>query len=170
MSSYRDRRGTPASPPPRQGRKGFDLNQLPVWSWVGILLVVVVIGGALWLATRSHEGPASETGAPAAGASRTSTPAPATPTPVIAANTPTPLPSSLIAPGIRAMVYGTGADQLSVRGGPGSANARIGMVADGAALKVLEGPESADGKSWWRVQLDDGTIGWVVADFLKPAQ
>ena len=165
MSSYRDRRGTPAGPPPRQSRKGIDLNQLPVWSWVIILLVVVVIGGALWLATHRGQG-----ATPAAATPRPGTPEPATPTPVIAANTPTPLPSTLIAPGIRAVVHGTGADQLSIRGGPGTANARIGMVADGVALKVLEGPETADGKQWWRIQLDDGTVGWVVVDYLKPAQ
>ncbi len=172
MSSYRDRRGTPASPPPRPGRKGFDLNQLPVWFWVAILFLALIVGGAFWLLTRNAEAPAVATPTPAATSAtpRPGTPGAVTPTPVIAANTPTPAPSTQIAPGIRAQVVGVGADQLSVRGGPGAANARIGMVADGVKLKVLEGPETADGKQWWRVQLDDGAIGWVVADYLKPAQ
>jgi len=130
--------------------------------------LVVAIGGALWLLTRSEEQPAIGTPTPAAATPRPGTPGPATPTPVIAANTPTPIPSTQIAPGIRAQVTGTESDQLSVRGGPGAANARIAMISDGVKVKVLEGPETADGKTWWRIQMDDGTIGWVVADFLKP--
>jgi len=175
MSSYRERRGTPVDPG-RRGRKGFDINQLPIWSFVAILLVVVAIGGALWLMTRRTEGAEDAAATATAAATAGTTPraaagtaGPTTPTPVIAANTPTPAPGTQLAVGIRAVVVDTGADQLSIRGGPGVANARLKMVGDGTTLKILEGPETADGKAWWRVQLDDGTIGWVVGDFLRPA-
>ncbi len=36
-------------------------------------------------------------------------------------------------------------------------------------MLVLNGPEEADNFSWWQVQLQDGTEGWVVDNFLEPA-
>jgi uncharacterized protein YgiM (DUF1202 family) len=139
--------------------KRFDINELPVWTWVGILLVVVVIGGALWLMTRSANQPATS-GAPTVAAG--------TPTPIIAGNSPTPPPPSQVAVGVKVQVEGTGADKLRVRTGPGTDYATAIIVPDGTPAKVLEGPQSNAGVIWWRIQLDDGTVGWAAGDYLKP--
>jgi hypothetical protein len=192
MSNYRDLRHIPSAdddeppPPPkirrRPERKGFDLNELPIWTWVAILLVVVVVGGALWLMTRNTEGATTATPTPnaaaPAGASGTTTPGaklqptntPGGPTPIIIANTPTPGLPTEVGVGMKVIVFGTGADKLRVRAGPGTTNATLLMVTDDTTFKVLEGPQAGDGKQWWRVQLDDGTVGWVVGDFLKPTR
>ncbi len=71
--------------------------------------------------------------------------------------------------GMQVTVTGTGAEGLSLRGGPGVNNARLATLSDGAALMVVGGPEEADcGQPqlcrWWRVQASDGTVGWVIED------
>ncbi|MGQ9667033.1 MAG: SH3 domain-containing protein [Anaerolineae bacterium] len=152
--------GEPAGAPTGKGRR-LDINELPVWTWILILLPVVLIGGALWAMTRSESGP--EPLSPTA----TPTPAPAPAaafTPMVIVATPPPPPLSA---GMTAEVFGTGADQLRVRSGPGTTYATLQIVADGTRVQVLEGPSPADGFQWWQVQLSDGTIGWVVGDFLR---
>lgn len=172
MSDWNDEELSPPEeekPPLRRQRaerRRPDINELPVWTWVAILLVVVVIGGALWLMTRTSDKGATAPAIPGSRASATM--GPATPTPVIGANTPTPLPPDHITVGIRVRVSGTGATQLRLRAGPGTNYATLLIVPDGTTLKVLEGPESQDGYQWWRLQMDDGTIGWAVEQFLVP--
>jgi uncharacterized protein YraI len=65
-------------------------------------------------------------------------------------------------------VVGAEADQLSYRSGPGLNYARLALIKDGTILKVLEGPEEADGYTWWRLQDKDGFIGWAAEDWLQP--
>ena len=191
MSNNRDLRHIPSAddddePPAsklrrRPERRGFDLNELPIWTWVAILLVVVVVGGALWLMTRNTEGatatptpgavaPAAVSGTKTPGAKALPTSTPGGPTPIIIANTPTPELPTEVGVGMKVIVFGTGADKLRVRAGPGTTNATLLMVNDDTTFKVLEGPQAGDGKQWWRVQLDDGKVGWVVGDFLKPTR
>jgi hypothetical protein len=87
------------------------------------------------------------------------------PTPTATAtNTPVPV----VMPGASVMVSGTGAQQLRVRSGPGLTHATLSTVADGARLKVLDGPEAADGYQWWKVQTEDNQEGWVAGDWLSP--
>jgi hypothetical protein len=102
----------------------------------------------------------------------------ATPTPVIVQSapvsppsTPTPAPAvpQEIAIGIYVKVSGTGSSDLSFRAGPGTNYARLKIVAEGAVLKVLDGPSEADGYVWWQLQdVSDGMVGWAVADYLEP--
>jgi uncharacterized protein YraI len=65
-------------------------------------------------------------------------------------------------------VVGAEADQLSYRSGPGLKYARLALLKDGTILKVLDGPEEADGYTWWRLQDEDGFIGWAADDWLEP--
>ncbi len=160
-------------PRPKQASsgRGLDVNELPVWTWILILLPVVLIGGALWAMTRSSSEPdillptatPTPAQAPAVITATLSAPA-ATFTPMVIVATPPPPPLSA---GARAEVFGTGADQLRVRSGPGTTYATLQIVPDGTQVQVLEGPSPADGFQWWRVQLPDGTVGWVVGDFLR---
>ena len=101
-----------------------------------------------------------------------------TPTPVMVQNTPvsplstpTPVPAvpAEIAIGIYVKVSGTGGEDLSFRAGPSTNHARLKIVAEGAVLKVLDGPAEADGYVWWQLQdVSDGVVGWAVADYLEP--
>jgi hypothetical protein len=88
-----------------------------------------------------------------------------TDTPVPTA-TATPVP--VIMPGGQVIVKGTEGQQLRLRAGPALTNATLRILTEGTALKVLEGPEASDGFQWWRVQTDDGLVGWVAGDWLVP--
>jgi hypothetical protein len=90
---------------------------------------------------------------------------------------PVPTPgtpiSSSIAIDSYVKVVGTGADQLSFRFGPGLNYARVSLLPDDTLLKVVGGPEEADcGQPqlcrWWRLQTQDGTVGWAIENNLVP--
>jgi hypothetical protein len=102
----------------------------------------------------------------------------ATPTPVMVQDTPvSPLSTSIpvpavpteIAIGIYVQVGDTGGSDLSFRAGPSTNHTRLKVIAEGAVLKVLDGPVEADGYVWWQLQdVSDGMVGWAVADYLQP--
>lgn len=74
-----------------------------------------------------------------------------------------------------AKVTGTDGTGLSMRAGPGRNNARVGLAEeDGTVtLLLLDGPredENAEDYTWWFIQHPDGTEGWVVEDYLVPAE
>lgn len=94
----------------------------------------------------------------------TSTPAPPTPTIVI----PTPTPIS-IQVGMRAKVANTDGAGMRFRSGPGTRYITVAILDEGTVLKVVGGPETDESLTWWRLQADDGTVGWGAADFLEPA-
>ncbi|MBC7233391.1 MAG: SH3 domain-containing protein [Chloroflexi bacterium] len=85
-----------------------------------------------------------------------------------ALSTATPTPQPLLMPGGQAVVQGTGAQQLRLRAGPGLDKEMLGTLPDDTRLKVLDGPETADGYKWWKVQTEDGLVGWVAGDWLVP--
>ncbi len=89
----------------------------------------------------------------------------ATPTPKA---TPTPSVPTEIKVGVYVKVIGAEADALSYRSGPGLNYARLSIVKDGTILEVLEGPEEADGYTWWRLEDEDGFIGWAADTWLEP--
>jgi hypothetical protein len=92
-------------------------------------------------------------------------------TPVPPPSTPAPVPTvpTEIAIGIYVQVSGTESNDLSFRAGPSTNHARLKIVAEGAVLKVLDGPAEADGYVWWQLQdVSDGVVGWAVADYLRP--
>jgi hypothetical protein len=69
-------------------------------------------------------------------------------------------------------VTGTGGDGLRLRAAPGL-NGEIKMLgSEGEIYRVQDGPQQADGYTWWLlVDPDDETRqGWAVADFLQPTQ
>ncbi|RME76094.1 MAG: hypothetical protein D6784_06590 [Chloroflexi bacterium] len=112
----------------------------------------------------------------------TAPPQPATPTipPVVTlepTETPTPTPSpeptppEALAAGVYARVVGTEGAGLSVRGGPGTNNARISVAAEDSVVLILDGPRADENQQdfvWWFVRDESGVEGWVVQDFLQP--
>jgi hypothetical protein len=93
-----------------------------------------------------------------------------TPQPTI---TPTPAVPTEIKVGGYVKVVNSGADGLRFRWGGGENYATKKVLKDGTILKVLEGPEEADGFTWWRLEDpaeedEDLRIGWAADDWLKP--
>ena len=193
MSDYQDNTNRfateddPSPRPRREPRKGVDINELPVWSWIGILMAVVVIGLGLWMMTHRGDGEGEGAPEPAKTASPTvqasvaapeaqpqaTVPAPAagvepTPTNIVGIPTATPPLPDRVSVGIRVVVAGTGADRLRMRAGPGTDYATMQIVSDGTEFTVLEGPQSQGGFDWWRLEMADGTIGWAVGQYLSP--
>ncbi|MCK4470349.1 MAG: SH3 domain-containing protein, partial [Anaerolineae bacterium] len=82
--------------------------------------------------------------------------------------TPTPSVPTEIKVGVYVKVVSAEADELSYRSGPGLNYARLSIVKDGTILEVLEGPEEADGYTWWRLEDEDGDIGWAADKWLEP--
>lgn len=143
-----------------KGRRG-----LPLWPLVVILLLIVAVFITLWNPFTPPTQPTViiPTVTPAL---PTVAPLPtATPTPK---PTPTPSVPTEISVGGYVKVVGAEADALSYRSGPGLNYARLTLVKDGTILEVLEGPEEADGYTWWRLEDEDEFIGWAADEWLEP--
>jgi hypothetical protein len=115
------------------------------------------------------------TAAPTETATAMKTPQPTAPsaTPVVSSqltSTPTPAPTATsdIRVGVRVRVKTDGAALMS-RAEPGKDKTVVARFDNGSELTVLEGPVTADGITWWKVQGQAGT-GWSAADFLEPAK
>jgi hypothetical protein len=95
-------------------------------------------------------------------------PALATATPSAATPAPTPAPAS--AAGQQLRVTGTEGLGLFLRSAPSTNNQPIKTLPDDTIVTVLEGPTTAEGRTWLRIRDAAGAEGWVASDFLKPAQ
>ena len=75
-------------------------------------------------------------------------------------------------PNVYAKVINTGGAGVSVRAGPGTNNARLGVAAEDSVILVLDGPRADENQQefvWWFVRIEDGTEGWAAQDFLEPS-
>ena len=164
MSDF-DTQGDHYEEVPRQTR-ARGRRKLPLWPLAVILLLIAVVFISLWNPFTPSTQPTVEITPTATPALPTVAPFPtATPTPK---PTPTPsIPTEITVHGY-VKVIGAEADALSYRSGPGLNYARLTIVKDGTILEVLEGPEEADGYTWWRLEDEDGFIGWAADDWLEP--
>lgn len=83
-------------------------------------------------------------------------------TPAPAAPSSAPAPPGPLRPGVRAVVAGAG-DCVNVRESPGTSAKVVQCLPDGARLKLEEGPMTADGYQWWRLE----GLGWAVSNYLS---
>lgn len=67
-----------------------------------------------------------------------------------------------------AQVINTEGVGLSLRGGPSTDNVKLLTVPEGTTALVIEGPAEGSGFTWWKVRLEDGTEGWMAAQFMAP--
>lgn len=105
----------------------------------------------------------------------------APPTTQAVANDEPPLPAIVVATatpedaekaidvGVYTAVANTEGVGVTVRGGPSTDNVRLLLLDEGDGGLVVGGPQEANGFTWWQLRLDDGTEGWVAADFLETA-
>ncbi len=61
-----------------------------------------------------------------------------------------------------AQVHTTEGDMLRVRSGPGTGYGVQFQLAPGVLVNVLNGPQTADGLTWWFIQAPNGQTGWAV--------
>lgn len=68
-----------------------------------------------------------------------------------------------------AQITGTGGDGLRLRAGPGLSQPLLFLGYDAEVFEVRDGPEDADGLSWWYLvsPYDDARSGWAAADYLS---
>jgi hypothetical protein len=83
----------------------------------------------------------------------------------------TPQPAG-IQPGALVIVEGTGGAGLNLRQQPTTYAKVVGSAREGTVLTVLEGPQEADGYTWWKLRTPSGAEGWGAAKYLvlKPAE
>jgi hypothetical protein len=73
--------------------------------------------------------------------------------------TPTPLPGTALMVGQPARVAAGGG--LNMREEPRTDGELITRLGAGQRVSVVEGPVTADGFTWWRVDEGQGVVGWV---------
>jgi hypothetical protein len=100
------------------------------------------------------------------------TPAPVGNTPQPSGSTPNPTastpdePSGEIYVGAVVAIANTGGTGANLRSLPTTESEVVTVLLDGVELVVIDGPEDAQGFTWWGVEGETGT-GWVVGDYLE---
>lgn len=56
-----------------------------------------------------------------------------------------------------------------VREAPGTDAPEVGVLGGGTPVSIIEGPEQADGRDWWKIDDGNGVIGWSSSRVLSPA-
>jgi hypothetical protein len=160
-------------------------NREPIpWVWLGLGVVVTIIGlgiayGIIFSALSREPLPVS----PIEPTIIVLT-APPSPVPTATRNLPTPtvLPTATavatpdydlvpeeLAAGFYAEVANTDGVGVTVRGGPSTINAAVTIASEGSVVLIVDGPEEGNDFLWWHIELEDGTDGWAVSNYLIPA-
>jgi hypothetical protein len=141
----------------------------------GALVVVLLLAGGTFLLTRNG-------GKPNPGAVPTVTVAAVVPSPtgfgdptatvpVQPTQPPAVPPSDVIGVNGWVQVTGTGSG-LVIRNTPARSGKRQLVMPDGSKMHVIDGPQEADGFTWWKVDQynskDPSASGWCAAQFLVP--
>jgi hypothetical protein len=168
----------------RMRRQRADSREPIPWFWLAMGVVVTAAGIvlALMLATSLLSREPLTTVLPTPTIIRLTAPPSAVPSATTVFVTPTAIPTLTVTPtpdtanapdevtvGFYAQVANTDGIGVSIRGGPSTDNIRLVLASEGTLVEVIGGPAEGNNFSWWQVRLEDGTEGWVVADFLVPA-
>ncbi len=163
------RRGRGSQPVPQTSPQ-YPPNLVNLWTAGGAVLIAAcllttTLLGIGWLRPRQS----GEAGFVPAGLTvippSTLTPSPA-PTPT---NLGTPSPAAgQIAVGGYVQIKGTEGQGLRIRSAPGLNSDTVFRGEEEETFKVTDGPQQADGYTWWHVvaPYDETRAGWAAADFL----
>lgn len=87
---------------------------------------------------------------------------------------PTPIPSPSLPPGNLSIgtfvtVVGVGGSGLNIRSDPGMAGTLRFLAYDDDTFVLVDGPQSADGLTWWRIEdpNDPSRYGWAARNYLS---
>jgi hypothetical protein len=92
-----------------------------------------------------------------------------TPTDTVVLPIETPLATDVpteIGTGAQVVVEGTGGAGLNLRAEASTQAQIVANAREGAVLTVVDGPQDADGYTWWQVRTSDGKEGWGAAKWL----
>ncbi len=157
-------------PPQRPIIFGMGRDRLLLIGVTFIVILIAVTSGVLLLSQKKGTNP---------GVLPTLTPAPQpTPTgfgdptstvPPAPTVTPVPPPPSDVI-GIGGWVQAT--SNVIIRSDPTTAGARLGVLQNGNNAHVIDGPQEANGYTWWKVDTYDpanpSASGWCAGEFMKP--
>lgn len=59
-------------------------------------------------------------------------------------------------------------DGVNLRSEATTSSDVVTQLNNGTAVTIIGGPDEADGFTWWQIELEDGTTGWIAQDFLTP--
>jgi hypothetical protein len=140
---------------------------------VAVALAVAVAFGVIWVADSLFGGddsgePADSTIPATSPTATNQSPVANTTTPVTPPSNQTPPATGTFQPGDVVVVSGSG-ECLNVRPEPGLANEPVACLPDGTEFKILSGPQSNEGLTWWKVQTAQGD-GWAAEDYLVRQQ
>lgn len=148
------------------------LSGVRLWTALGVLAFVVLLGaGAILMRNRPNVAPVV---VPTVTVtlplpSPTGFGDPTATVPAAQATTGT-VPTDVIAVGGWVQVSSSGG--LSVREEPSTTGKRITVLANGTKAHVVDGPRTANGLTWWKVDQfstkDDTLTGWCAESFLSP--
>lgn len=80
--------------------------------------------------------------------------------------TPTPpQPARPLQIGDQVQIVGTDGAALRIRAAPSGSSHIVTRLSEGSKLEIIDGPQQADGRTWWKVKGDSGE-GWCAAEFL----
>ncbi len=89
-----------------------------------------------------------------------------------ATSTPGPVAPPQLAAGVYARIINTDGNGVSMRAGPGTNNARLGVAAEDSRVLILDGPREDENQgeyTWWFVRAEDDIEGWAAQDFMEPS-
>lgn len=168
----------------RPRRQRQDSREPIPWLWLGLGVVVTLVGillavglaGVILSREPLNAGVASPTiirltaaptPLPSATGGRPTATQPATLTPPVTPDLLTP--PAVVTVGTYAQTANTDGVGVSLRSGASTDHPRLQLVAEGAIVLVIGGPQAGSNFNWWQVRLQDGLEGWLAADFLVPA-
>lgn len=82
--------------------------------------------------------------------------------PPAATAAPGAVPPPNLVVGGGAIVTTTRGDTLNMRQSPSTSAPVVAVLKPGAILKIMAGPQTAEGLRWWQVRNTEGALGWVV--------
>lgn len=153
----------------------FIRNYVTPWSvlgGIGILILLLVVLGVILRSLASFEAAITEpTAVMLVIAAPTSTPLALPtpqPSPTSRVELSTPAPNAQIKVGDYVQISGTGGDGLRVRSGAGIQNAPLFLGMEAEVFQVTNGPQEADGITWWYLTApyDENRKGWAASNYL----
>lgn len=154
---------------------------LPPWALLAILVAIIIllcVGVVLIVrAVRQGDGDGTLTpsptftvqASPSATVSLLEPTSAISPTATVILSISTPPVTAVpteIRPGVLVVVTGTGGTGLRLRASASTSADMLALAREGTVLTVLEGPEEANGYTWWKVRTPEGDDGWGAANWL----